>query len=189
MSSVKPILKTLYSEKVVPELIKSQGYKNLHDVPRIVKVVINSGVGTKHDKSFLENAVRDIGLITCQKPIVTKARLSVSNFKLREGMPVGVKVTLRGENMWNFIYRFVNLALPAIRDFRGLSNKLDGNGNYNMGIDDHTIFPEISGDSKHINLGMDITVVTTAKTDEEGRELLKLVGVPFRKNSSEEQAA
>ena len=117
MSSVKSVLKTLYTEKVVPELKKTRGYKNIHEVPRITKVVINSGVGTKHDKQFMEDAVRDIGLIACQKPVVTKARLSVSNFKLREGMPIGVKVTLRGENMWNFLYRFINLSLPAIRDF------------------------------------------------------------------------
>lgn len=189
MSSETPILKKVYLEKIVPELMKSQGYKNTHQVPGIDKIVINSGIGTKHDKSFLEDAVRDIGRITGQKPVVTKARLSVSNFKLREGMPIGAKVTLRGDNMWQFLFRFINLALPAIRDFRGVANKLDGQGNYTIGVTDHTIFPEISTDSKNINLGMDITIVTSAQSDEEGRELLKLVGVPFRKNQSQDQAA
>ena len=189
MSNNVTVLKKLYDEKIVPELMKSQGYKNVHEVPKITKVVINSGVGTRHDKQFMDDAARDIGLIAGQKPVITKARISVSNFKLREGMPVGVRVTMRGDNMWQFLYRLINLALPAIRDFRGVSNKLDGHGNYNFGITDHTIFPEISGDSKHINLGMDITIVTTAETDDEGRELLKLIGVPFRKSQSQEQAA
>jgi large subunit ribosomal protein L5 len=189
MSEVKPVLKALYEESIVPELKKSRGYKNLHEVPKITKIVINSGIGTKHDKQYLEDATRDIGLITGQKPIVTKARISVSNFKLREGMPVGVKVTLRGKKMWEFLFRLINLALPAIRDFRGVSSKLDGSGNYTFGITEHTIFPEISADAKHINLGMDITIVTSANSDDEGRELLKLVGVPFRKKQSDEQAA
>jgi large subunit ribosomal protein L5 len=189
MSKSKPTLKALYDEKIIPELKKTKGYKNLHEIPKVTKVVINSGIGTKHDKQYLEDATRDITLITGQKPVVTKARISVSNFKLREGMPVGVKVTLRGSNMWEFLFRLINLSLPAIRDFRGVSAKLDGNGNYTLGITDHTIFPEISGDAKHINLGMDITIVTSAKTDDEGRELLKLIGVPFRKKQSDEQAA
>ncbi|MCG8525662.1 MAG: 50S ribosomal protein L5 [Opitutales bacterium] len=189
MSSDSSVLKTLYVEKIVPELKKTQGYKNIHDVPKLTKVVINSGVSATKDKQFLEDAIKDIGAITGQKPVVTKARISVSNFKLREGMPVGVKVTLRGEKMWEFLYRFINLALPAIRDFRGVASKLDGNGNYNIGVADHTIFPEISGDAKNIALGMDVTLVTSAKSDDEGRELLRLIGVPFRKNSSEEQAA
>ena len=189
MSNAKAVLKELYDTKIVPALMKEQGYKNVHEAPKIVKVVINSGVGTKHDKQFMDDAARDIGLISGQKPVITKARLSVSNFKLREGMPVGVRVTLRGDNMWNFLYRLINLALPAIRDFRGVSNKLDGHGNYSLGITDHTIFPEISGDSKHINLGMDITIVTTANTDAEGRELLKLIGVPFRKSQSQQDQA
>jgi large subunit ribosomal protein L5 len=189
MSKAKVVLKTLYTETIIPELIKVRGYKNLHEVPKITKVVINAGIGSKQDKQYQEDAVRDIGLIAGQKPIITKARMSVSNFKLREGMPVGIKVTLRGEKMWNFLYRLINLALPAIRDFRGVSGKLDGNGNYTLGITEHTIFPEISADSKHINLGMDITIVTTAKSDDEGRELLKLVGMPFRKSQSKEQAA
>jgi large subunit ribosomal protein L5 len=189
MSSSNPVLKTTYAEKIVPELMKAKGYKNFHEVPKITKVVINSGIGTKHDKQFLEDAVRDITLIVGQKPVVTRARISVSNFKLREGMPVGVKVTLRGNKMWNFLYRLINLSLPAIRDFRGVSNKLDGQGNYTLGITDHTIFPEISGDSKHINLGMDITLVTTAETDDEARELLRLIGVPFRKAQNKDQAA
>jgi large subunit ribosomal protein L5 len=189
MSNVNSVLKSLYEEKIVPELMKANGYKNLHEVPKVVKVVINSGVGSKQDKQYQDDAVRDIALIACQKPIATKARISVSNFNLREGMPVGIKVTLRGDKMWNFLYRFINLALPAIRDFRGLSAKLDGNGNYTIGISEHTIFPEISADAKHINLGMDITIVTSAKTDEEGRELLKAIGVPFRKNQSQTAAA
>jgi len=189
MSNVKSVLKSLYEEKIVPELMKTQGYKNNHEVPKVTKVVINAGVGSKQDKQYQDDAARDIGLIACQKPIITKARISVSNFKLREGMPVGIKVTLRGDKMWNFLFRLINLALPAIRDFRGVSGKLDGSGNYTLGIADHTIFPEISADAKHINLGMDITIVTSAKTDNEGRELLKLIGVPFRKNQSQDQAA
>jgi large subunit ribosomal protein L5 len=190
MSKVEPVLKKLYDEKISKELAATFGFKNAHEIPRIVKVVINTGGGSKNDKQYLEDAVRDITLIAGQKPVVTKARISVSNFKLRQGMPVGVRVTLRGDNMWHFLLRLIHMSLPAIRDFRGVSNKFDGHGNYTLGIVDHTIFPEISGDSKHISLGMDISIVTTANTDNQGRELLKLIGVPFRKSTTgQEQAA
>ncbi len=185
----KPYLKTLYAEKIIPELRKTRGYKNIHDVPTISKVVINTGINASKDKQYIEDAVRDLGRISGQKAVITKARISVSNFKLREGMPNGARVTLRGDNMWEFLYRFINLALPSIRDFRGVANKFDGSGNYNIGITDHTIFPEIASDSKSISLGMDIAIVTTATTDEEGKELLSLIGMPFRKQQTQEQAA
>lgn len=178
-----PYLKEFYKNTVVPELTKSRGYSNVHEVPSVVKVVINSGVDASIEKSALQDVVNDIALIAAQKPVQTLARKSISNFKLREGMPVGVKVTLRGQRMYDFLYRLIAVALPTIRDFRGIPSRLDGNGNYTLGITDHTIFPEVSIDGgRRGTLGMDITIVTTAKTDEEGRELLSLLGMPFRKN-------
>lgn len=181
MSKSMPVLKKFYQEEVIPELKKKFSIENIHDVPKLVKIVINTGVGAKNEKQYLEDVQRDMGLIAGQKAVATKARVSVSNFKLREGMPVGVRVTLRGASMWEFLYRLINISLPNIRDFRGVPGKLDGNGNYNMGITDHTVFPEISVDSKHISMGMDVTIVTTGDTDEKGRELLRLLGMPFRK--------
>lgn len=179
-----PVLKKYYAEEVVPALKKSRGYINVHQVPAVEKVVINSGVSASLDKAAVTDTARDITLISGQKPIITKARKSISNFKLREGMPVGVKVTLRGNQMYEFLYRMLSVALPSIRDFRGMPNRLDGRGNYNIGIADHTIFPEISIENVKRTIGMDITIVTTAETDEEGAELLKLLGMPFRKQEA-----
>lgn len=176
-----PFLKTQFIEKVLPELMKSRGYQNQHQAPKLTKVVINSGVSVQLDKNAVEETARDITLIAGQKAVITKARKSISNFKLREGSPVGVKVTLRGAAMYDFLMRLMAVALPGIRDFRGVSSKFDGSGNYNLGISDHTIFPEINMDSNRRTVGMDITIVTTAETDEEGRELLTLLGMPFRK--------
>lgn len=178
---MKPVFKTHYIEQVVPELKKSRGYKNPHEVPAVQKVVINSGLSADFDKAAIADTVRDISLIAGQKPVITKARKSIANFKLRAGMPVGVKVTLRGEQMYDFLYRMISIALPSIRDFRGVPKRLDGHGNYTLGIEDHTIFPEISIEGTKRTTGMDITIVTTADNDEEASELLKLMGMPFRR--------
>ncbi len=175
-----PLLKTHYQEKIVPALMESQGYSNLHEVPEIKKVVINSGINSELEKGAVEDTTKEISLLSGQKPVVTNARRSVSNFKIRDGQPVGVKVTLRGNNMYDFLSRLLNVALPGIRDFRGISTKLDGHGNYSLGIVDHTIFPEISMESAKRIVGMDISIVTTAETDEEGYELLNQLGMPFR---------
>lgn len=180
-----PYLKKYYLETVVPELRKSQNYENAHQVPKIEKVVINSGFGAEVERNYPEEVAKEIGAIVGQQPVITKARQSISNFKVREGMPVGVKVTLRGARMYDFLYRLIAIALPAIRDFQGIPAKFDGNGNYNLGISDHSIFPEVNTDSANRrNLGMDITIVTSATSDNEGRELLKLMGMPFRKRST-----
>mgnify|MGYP002622005305 CR=1 FL=1 len=179
----KSVLKQTYLEQIVPELMKEHGYKNRHEVPKLEKIVINSGYNASVDRSHPEAVIKDISLIAGQKAVTTKAKKSISNFKLREGMPVGCRVTLRGERMYDFIYRFVSVVLPLIRDFQGVSRKLDGKGNYTIGIADHSIFPEINTDSSKLQLGMDITFVTTAHTDEEGTSLLKLMGMPFRKPS------
>jgi large subunit ribosomal protein L5 len=180
----KAYLQQYYTEKVVPELKKSRGYSNIHEVPQIEKIVINSGFSATAEKGQIEEIVRDITTIAGQKVVVTKARKSVSNFKLREGMPVGVVVTLRGRQMYEFLYRLLAVALPGIRDFRGVKDRLDGNGNYTLGISDHSIFPEIHGDGSKYTIGMDICITTTAQTDEEGRELLSLLGMPFRKRQT-----
>ena len=178
-----PVLKKFYKEKIVPELMKAQGYKNLHQIPTLERVVVNTGIGVQ-DRGVVQEIADQVSSITGQKAVVTKARISVSNFKLRAGMPIGAKVDLRGNAMWNFVYRLINIALPAIRDFRGVPNKLDGHGNYTLGITDITIFPEINVDQQKRTTGLDITFVTTADTDEEGTELLKLIGMPFRKSGS-----
>ncbi|MDP0497007.1 MAG: 50S ribosomal protein L5 [Verrucomicrobiota bacterium JB024] len=189
MQTYVPTLKKSYLETVVPELRKNLGYTNVHQVPKIEKVVINSGLNASRDKAWVAEVQKEITTIAGQQAVVTKARQSVSNFKLREGMPNGVAVTLRGSKMYDFLYRFINIALPNIRDFRGVSQKLDGHGNYSIGITDSTIFPEISHDtSGRESIGMDITIVTSAPTDNEGRELLKLLGMPFRKPSSQAAA-
>lgn len=180
----QPTLKTTYQEQIVPALIKSRGYKNIMQVPKIEKIVLNSGVGTNNDKNVLEDIAKDFGLITGQKPVITKARKSISNFKLRAGMPIGVKVTLRGNQMWEFLYRLITVSLPLIRDFRGIGSRLDGRGNYTLGIADHTIFPEINVDTHKHTVGMDVSIVTTADNDEEGLELLTLLGMPFRKRNA-----
>jgi large subunit ribosomal protein L5 len=182
----KPKLQTVYQETILPELMKEKGYKNSLQVARLSKVVINTGVSASLDKAAVEDAARDVSSIAGQKAVITRARKSISNFKLREGMPIGAKVTLRGARMWEFVYRCLNIALPNIRDFRGVSNKLDGSGNFTLGVEDHTIFPEISTDGNRRNMGMDITFVTSATTDADGHELLSRLGMPFRKNLSAE---
>ena len=175
--------KQQYHETIVPALMKERGYKNVHEVPKLEKIVINSGFDASIDKSGIEETVSEVSKIAGQKAVITRARKSISNFKLREGMPVGVKVTLRGARMFDFLYKMLAVALPGIRDFRGIPTKLDGSGNYTLGITDHTIFPEASADHKR-QIGMDITLVTTASSDEEGSELMRHLGMPFRKRGS-----
>ena len=181
-----PQLKTIYLEKTIESLMKSRGYKNTHQVPKITKVVLNSAFGAELDKSGIEELFKDMSSLAGQTPVVVKAKVSVSNFKLRQGMPVGIKATLRGNTMWHFLYRLIAIALPNIRDFRGVPPKLDGNGNYTLGVTDHSIFPEIKVERQRVNTGLDISIVTTAQTDDEGRELLESLGMPFRKHSSEQ---
>ena len=180
-----PELKKIYTEEAIPDLMKSQGYGNVHEVPKIEKVVLNSSFGVELDKNGIVELRKDIASLAGQAPVVIKAKVSVSNFKLREGMPVGIKVTLRGNEMWEFLLRLIAIALPNIRDFRGVPAKLDGRGNYTLGITDHSIFPEINVERQRVNTGLDISIVTSAQTDEEGVALLKLLGMPFRKHSSE----
>ena len=180
-----PELKKIYTDEAIPALMKSQGYGNVHQVPKIEKVVLNSSFGVELDKNGIVELRKDIASLAGQAPVVVKAKVSVSNFKLREGMPVGIKVTLRGNEMWEFLLRLIAIALPNIRDFRGVPAKLDGRGNYTLGITDHSIFPEINVERQRVNTGLDISIVTSAQTDEEGVALLKLLGMPFRKHSSE----
>jgi len=176
-----PYLKKRYEEEIVPALMGEFKYSNLMQVPRLRKVVLNVGMGEALDNpKSLENAVRDITTITGQHPVVTKARKSIANFNLREGRAIGVKVTLRGERMWNFLDRLVNVALPRTRDFRGVPDKFDGHGNYTLGLREQLIFPEISYDSIDKLRGFEICINTTAETDEEARRLLELLGMPFR---------
>lgn len=178
----KPYFQQYYQEKVLPELMAKFGQSNSHEVARLDKVVINSGFKATREKAWAEEVRTEISKIAGQRALVTKASKSVSNFKLREGMPVGVKVTLRGERMYDFMFRLIAVALPNIRDFRGVSGKLDGHGNYTLGVDDSTIFPEINTDTSGRDaIGMDITIVTSTNSDEEARELLSLLGMPFRK--------
>ena len=181
-TKIVPRLKTKYAESIKSTLIEEFKYENVNQVPRLVKVVVNMGVGdAAKDSKLIDGAVRDLTLITGQKPMVTKARKSIAQFKLREGMPIGAHATLRGDRMWEFLDRLVTLALPRIRDFRGLSGKqFDGNGNYTFGLTEQVMFHEIDQDSIDRTRGMDITVVTTAKTDDEGRALLKALGFPFK---------
>lgn len=180
-SQETPLLKEHYQKVVAPGLKKSLGCKNDFQIPRIEKVVLNVGVSALLDKSVMEETVKNLGLITGQQPIRTKAKVSISNFKLREGMDVGAKVTLRGRRMWDFLYRLIAVALPSIRDFRGVHSKLDGSGNYSLGVTDITIFPEISVESIKRQSGLELSIVTSAQSNEEGLELLTLLGVPFRK--------
>ncbi len=176
-------LKTLYKDEIIDAMVKKFGYKNIMEVPKLDKIVVNIGVGeAKENAKVLESAVRDLEVITGQKPVVTKAKKSIANFKIREGMAIGCKVTLRGERMYDFLDRLVNLALPRVRDFRGVNpNSFDGRGNYSLGIKEQLIFPEIEYDKVDKVRGMDVICVTTAKTDEEARELLKLFNMPFAK--------
>lgn len=176
-------LKKMYREDVVPVLIKTFGYRNVMEVPQIQKIVINMGVGEAvQNAAIIDGAVSELTAITGQKAVVTRAKTSISNFKIRTGMPIGCKVTLRGARMYEFLDRLINLAIPRIRDFRGIpSRSFDGRGNYTLGLAEQTIFPEIDYDHVDHFRGMDITIVTTAKTDEESAELLKQLGMPFRR--------
>ena len=176
-------LKDLYKDEIVDAMIKKFGYKNIMEVPKLDKIVINMGVGeAKETAKVLDSAVKDLETITGQKVVLTRAKNSVANFKIREGMPIGCKTTLRGEKMYDFMDRLVNLALPRVRDFRGVSaDSFDGRGNYALGVKEQLIFPEIEYDKVEKVRGMDVIVVTTAKTDEEARELLRLFGMPFAK--------
>ena len=176
-----------YLEQVAPALVKGLGYKNIHQVPKVLKIVLNTGFGDEMDKSSLEDLRKDFAAIAGQSPVICKARISVSNFKVRQGMPVGLMVTLRGEIMWDFLFRLLAISLPNIRDFRGVSSRLDGHGNYTLGITDHSIFPEINVERQRTNIGLDISIVTSAATDKEGYELLSHLGMPFRKTSSDQQ--
>jgi len=174
-------LKQKYREEVAPALREKFSYANVMETPSITKIVVNMGVGKAIESaSHLENAVKDMTAITGQKPQVTRAKKSISNFKLREGMAIGCRVTLRGDRMYEFLDRLINVALPRVRDFRGVSSKMSGRGDYNLGLKEQLIFPEIEFDKVDAVRGMNITLVTTAKTDEEGRELLRQFGMPFR---------
>jgi large subunit ribosomal protein L5 len=181
-TATMPRLKARYREEIIPELQKEFNFKNIMQVPGLTKIVVNMGVGeAARDSKLIEGAVRDLTDITGQKPQVTKARLSIAQFKLREGQPIGAHVTLRGDRMWEFLDRLLSSALPRIRDFRGLSAKqFDGHGNYTFGLTEQSMFHEIDQDKIDRTRGMDITVVTTAKNNDEGRALLRLLGFPFK---------
>ncbi len=176
-------LHEMYNTEIVPAMISKFGYKNVMQVPKLDKIVVNMGVGeAKENSKVLESAVKDLEIITGQKAVITKAKKSIANFKIREGQAIGCKVTLRGEKMYNFADRLINLALPRVRDFRGVSaNAFDGRGNYALGIKEQLIFPEIEYDKVDKVRGMDVIFVTTAKTDEEARELIRLFGMPYAK--------
>jgi len=182
-----PVLKQYYIDKIVPALVKSRGYKNLHEVPKLTKISLNTGIDAEADKNQIADIQRDLSSIAGQKAVLSKSKKAISNFKLRQFQTVGAHVTLRGDSMWEFLYRLLAVALPAIRDFRGVHSKLDGQGNYGLGINDFTIFPEINVESVKKNMGLDINIVTTSGDDEEARELLKLLGMPFRR--TEQQVA
>ncbi|MBL8161132.1 MAG: 50S ribosomal protein L5 [Anaerolineae bacterium] len=178
-----PIMQNRYREEVVPALIQEFKYENVMEVPRIQKVVINIGLGEANDNpKLLDGAVEDLRIITGQQPVITKAKKSIATFKLREGKAIGVKVTLRGERMWSLLDRLINIALPRVRDFRGVPSKMDGRGNYTIGLREQLMFAEIQYDKIDKVRGMEITIVTTAKSDEEGRRMLALLGMPFQKN-------
>ncbi|MBF2008497.1 50S ribosomal protein L5 [Chlorogloeopsis fritschii PCC 9212] len=175
-------LKSLYQETIVPKLMKQFEFTNVHQVPKLVKVTVNRGLGeAAQNAKALEASLSEIALITGQKPVVTRAKKAIAGFKIRQGMPVGIMVTLRGDRMYAFLDRLINLSLPRIRDFRGVSPKsFDGRGNYTLGVREQLIFPEVEYDSIDQIRGMDISIITTANTDEEGRALLKEMGMPFR---------
>jgi len=179
-------LKDLYKSTVAPQMAKEFGYKNLMAVPRVERIVVSMGVGkATQDKKFLEMAKNDLMMITAQMPIIRKAKMSVSNFKLRQGVEIGLKVTLRGVRMFEFMDRLINLAIPRVRDFRGLNpNSFDGRGNYSMGLAEQTVFPEINPSKVETQQGMNITFVTSAKTNEEARRMLALFGMPFKSLST-----
>ncbi len=175
-------LKTVYQQTIVPKLKEEFSYKNIHEVPKVIKITVNRGLGeASQNAKALESSIVELGKITGQKPVVTRAKKAIAGFKIRQGMPVGVMVTLRSERMYAFLDRLISLALPRIRDFRGISDKsFDGRGNYSLGVREQLIFPEIDYDSIDQIRGLDISIITTAKTDEEGRALLKAMGMPFR---------
>jgi large subunit ribosomal protein L5 len=177
-------LKKLYEESVVPKLKEQFNYQNIHEVPKVVKITVNRGLGeASQNAKALEATLSEMAVITGQRPVVTRAKKAIAGFKIREGMPVGVMVTLRQERMYSFLDRLVSLALPRIRDFRGVNPKsFDGRGNFTLGVREQLIFPEVNYDSIDQIRGMDISIITTAKTDEEGRALLKAFGMPFREN-------
>ena len=183
-TNLAPRLKGRYKSEIAPALKSKFGYKNSMQIPTLTKVVVNMGVGeAARDSKLIEGAIRDLATITGQRPQVTRSRKSIAQFKLRETMPIGAHVTLRNDRMWEFTDRLLSIALPRIRDFRGLSPKqFDGKGNYTFGLTEQVVFPEIEQDKIDRTRGMDITLVTTAKTDEEGRELLRALGFPFREN-------
>ena len=175
-------LKKIYDTDIIPKLVETYSYKNINEVPKISKVVLNMGLGEAvNNNKIIDAAAEELKLIAGQKPVVTRAKKSIAAFKLREGMPIGCSVTLRRDKMYNFLYRLINISLPRVRDFKGISGKgFDGRGNYTLGIREHIIFPEIDYDKIEKIKGFNITVVTTAKTDAEAKELLKLLGMPFR---------
>lgn len=183
MADYEPRLIEKYKKEVAPYLQKKFGYTNVHQIPRLLKISLNVGAGEAiQDSKVLEGAVNDLTIISGQKPVITSARKSISNFKLRKGMKIGARVTLRSKMMWEFMDRFVSVAVPRIRDFRGYSDKsFDGRGNYSLGVKEQIIFPEINVDKIDKIRGLDVTFVTSAKTDEEGYELLKALGFPFKK--------
>ncbi|MDQ8187216.1 50S ribosomal protein L5 [Pelagicoccus sp. SDUM812002] len=186
-SQETPALKQHYKDVVAPGLKKSLGYKNDMEIPSIEKVVLNMGINASADKSVLEEAVKNMSAIAGQAAVRTYARKSIANFKLREDMPIGCKVTLRGNRMWDFLYRLLAVGLPSIRDFRGVHSRFDGNGNYSLGITDITIFPEVPSDTLKYQAGLEFTIVTSAATNDEGKELLTLLGMPFRKQEKKEE--
>ncbi len=177
-------LKEKYTTEIVPKLTEQFSYSNFHQVPKVMKVTVNRGLGeASQNAKALESSIAEIATITGQKPVVTRAKKAIAGFKIRQGMPVGVMVTLRGDRMYSFLERLINLALPRIRDFRGISaNSFDGRGNYSLGVREQLIFPEIDYDTIDQIRGLDISIVTTANSDEEGKALLKEMGMPFRKN-------
>lgn len=178
-----PRLKKVYQEKVAPDMFKEQGYGSFMQVPRLVKVIVSMGVGeAKENKKLLDAAVTDLGIITGQHAVKTKARKSIATFKIRQGQEIGARVTLRGNYMWEFLDRLMNVALPRVKDFRGVNpNAFDGHGNYSMGLTEQIIFPEIDFDKIEKVMGLNIAIVTTAKTDKEAKSLLGMMGMPFRK--------
>ena len=183
MANAKPRYKEIYEKEIAPAMQKSRGYKNRHEIPRLTKIVLNMGVGeASQNKAFMEHASNDLGLIAGQKPLVTRARKSNASFKIRDNMAIGCKVTLRGDRMYEFLDRLVTIALPRIRDFRGINGRsFDGRGNYALGIKEHIVFPEISYDKVEKIRGLDIVICTSAKTNEEAKELLTAFKMPFRK--------
>lgn len=177
-----PTLKTKYKQEIVPALMKEFGYKSVMQAPKLVKIIINQGIGeATADKKLIDTAIAEMTAISGQKPVATTSRKDISNFKLRKGMPIGVMVTLRRDRMYEFLERLIAISLPRIRDFNGISGKFDGRGNYTLGIKEQIIFPEIDIDKINKIMGMNITFVTTAKTDEEGFKLMKNFGLPFKK--------